>query len=402
MDSRAGDVKSLNNWVEKNTVLRSIKVVRPLNMSTGPVEISERVLKAQLESFMTPHCNDFWKLHDETLLLLKSLLRTEGDVLAFHGSIRAGLDVALSNLVRPGMKVLAITNGYWGDLVGDNAKTYGAEVTWVRESLLRPIDPEVVRKALQKDPEIELVTVIHVETNAGILNPIDEIGAIVCEHEALYFVDTACSAGSIPLETDTWGIDIGVTGSHKCLCAVPGLAVLTLNDRAWKRIQSNADKVRRGYFNLVNLFEKTIVRSETPPYTQPSSLFRALNASLIEIAEIGHESWFALHRDMAALFREEIREAGFRMLTDGIGGKEALPDHHLSDTVMAVAYPEGVDDHRLRKTLYEDYGIFVIGNIGEFLGRSFRLGLMSPPQLEPRNVLGSIAAIKRAMDQSEN
>ena len=377
---------------------RAVSRDRPLNMTTGPVEVSPAVLQAQMDSFLTPHSEDFWRLHDDTLGKLADLLSTSGKVLAFHGSIRAGLDIALANMVVPGMKVLAISNGYWGTLIGQYAARYGAEIEWLREQPLEPVRVDAVRQALADNPDVGLVTVVQVETNSGVLNPIAEIGAMVREHGALYYVDTGSSAGAMPLETDLWGVDIAVTGSHKCLCSVPGLAVVTLSDRAWQAIRSHQDTLPGTYYNLANLFERTVTRPEVPPYTQPTTLFWALHTAIAELAGIGHDRWREQHQEAASQFREAMRASGLRMLLDGAGGaaidnREAV----FSDTVMAVELPEGVDVQRVRHVMATEFGIYVLGNLGEFADRSIRVGLMSPQQLEPGNLRATIEAIPRAV-----
>ncbi|HEV2364109.1 MAG TPA: hypothetical protein VGS12_07935 [Caulobacteraceae bacterium] len=59
-----------------------------------------------------------------------------------------------------------------------------------------------------------------------------------------------------------------------------------------------------------------------------------------------------------------------------------------------MAYGEGIDDERFRQRLAEGHGLFVIGNVGDWKGRSFRVGLMSPPQLEPPAVERTLLAIE--------
>lgn len=215
----------------------SAESVRPsgrgaiLNMSTGPVEVSPAVLDAQLEPMLTPHHPSFWELHDQTIGMLQKALRTTGKVLMMHGSIRTGIDLALGNFIGPRSRVLAIQNGFWGALIAEWAALRGAEVVTVDHGPLESLDLEKIENLLRQS-HFDLVTVVHVETNAGIVNPIEKLGQIVARTDALYFVDTACSAGAIPVETDRWRIDIGTTGSHKCLASVPGIAVITLSEKA--------------------------------------------------------------------------------------------------------------------------------------------------------------------------
>lgn len=365
---------------------------RVLNMSTGPVEVSRRVLEAQLADLLTPHSDAFWALHDETCRLLGRILRTKHRVLVMHGSIRTGIDLALGNCIRPGMRVLNIQNGFWGALIGDWAQRYGAIVDRVSHGALEPIDVERVAVALRQRP-YDLVTLVHVETNSGLVNPVSEIGRLVGRTDALYFVDTACSAGAMRVETDEWGIDVQTTGSHKCLASVPGLAVVTVSDKAWSRLRS--DSTMGSYFDFKAWWTQSVERREVPPFTQPTTLVLALRAALQEIDAISIERWWAIHRDIADRFMQEMRALGFRFLLDDslVAGRRDL----YSDTVIAVRYPEQVSDAKFRKLLLDDYGIYVIGNIGEFAGTSFRIGLMSSAQMQATSIFGTLHALREAI-----
>lgn len=369
---------------------------RILNMSTGPVEVSNAVLRAQEQPLLTPHSDSFWDMHDETIGSLGRILMTDGRVLMFHGSIRAGIDVALGNVLRPGSKVLSVINGFWGTLLADWAEMRGAEVTRVSFGALDQVDLGRVADALTKH-DYDLVTVVHVETNSGIVNPISEIGALVAPTRALFLVDSACSAGAMPIDTDEWHIDIQTTGSHKCLAAIPGLAVVTLSDKAWERL-GDFDQMG-AYFDFRTLWRNTIERQTQPWFTQPTTLIHALSVALAEIEAQGLDTWWAAHRAVGTHVRTALREIGFELLLDR--GNVANCDAHYSDTVLALRYPPGIDDARFRRALLHDYGVFVIGNLGEFAGRSFRMGLMSASQMQAINVNGALAAIAEVLASPE-
>jgi alanine-glyoxylate transaminase / serine-glyoxylate transaminase / serine-pyruvate transaminase len=365
---------------------------RTLNMSTGPVEVSRHVLDAQLADLLTPHSEAFWALHDETCALLGRILRTRQRVLMMHGSIRTGIDLALGNWIKPGTRVLSIQNGFWGELIATWAERYGAVVERLVHGALEPIDVDRVAAAMQRS-RFDLVALVHVETNSGLVNPVEQIGRLVAETDALYFVDTACSAGAMRVETDAWGIDVQTTGSHKCLAAIPGLAIVTASEKAWDRLR--AHPAVGNYFDFRTWWTNAIERPVVPPFTQPTTLVLALRAALLEIDTVSIERWWTIHREVADRFVQELRAIGFGLLIEksAVGGQRAF----YSDTVMAVRYPDRIVDASFRKLLLERYGIFVIGNIGEFAGKSFRVGLMSPPQMQPVNLFGTLAALREVV-----
>jgi alanine-glyoxylate transaminase / serine-glyoxylate transaminase / serine-pyruvate transaminase len=374
-------------WVMKPNTL--------LNMSTGPVEVSRHVLNAQLAELLTPHTEKFWAAHDETLALLGRILRTKAKTLMMHGSIRTGIDLALSNFIRPGTKVLCIINGFWGELIAQWSERYGAEVTRLSHELLEPVDVQRVSEAIGSN-KFDLVTLVHVETNSGIVNPVEEIGQLLAATDTLYFVDTACSVGAMRVETDAWNIDIQTTGSHKCLSAVPGLAIVSISDKAWDKL-ATIEPVGT-YFEFRSWWRNVVERDSVPPFTQPTTLVLALRAALQEIDSFGIEAWWNLHETVADRFIGEIRDIGFGLLLDE--GPAANIRSLYSDTVIAVRYPEHIADDKFRRILLDDFGIFVIGNVGEFAGKSFRIGLMSPAQMQAVNIYGALTAFREAAASS--
>jgi len=358
----------------------------PLNMTTGPVQVSQGVETAGHGALSSPHIGDFWTFHDSVIERLKRIVATKETLFMMPGSIRMGISVALANIVRPGWRALAITNGFWGTLIADYLRACGAEVIELASSDLAPVSPESVAKALA-DEHFDLVSIVHVETNAGVVNPIAEIGALVAQTDALFFVDTACSAGAQPVLSDAWKIDIGVTGSHKCLGGLPGLAIITLSQKALSRVGRGSGPLCA--LDLRTLLRDLLERPQRPLFTLPPAPVHALSAALDEIEAIGHDAWFTQHKAVADRFRQAMRGAGLNMLTDRVGTDDAM----LSVAVQAVAYPDRFDDAAFRARLADRHGIHVIGNIGDWQGHSFRLGLMSGPQIAEATLDRVIAAI---------
>jgi alanine-glyoxylate transaminase/serine-glyoxylate transaminase/serine-pyruvate transaminase len=362
-------------------------------MSTGPVEVSRSVLSALTVTFGSPHRAEFWTFHDDLAARVGRFLEFAGPALMLHGSIRTGLYLSLANLIRPDMEVLALDNGYWGRLIGEAAAELGANVIWFRNPPNRAFRGEAVAGALQQHPGVELVTAVHVETNTGLCNRIDEIGPVVRSFGALFLVDSACSAGAVQFRTEAWHVDVGVTGSQKGFGSVPGLAILTINERAWHRIERLPLASIRTYASLCFLRDQILVRAAPPYYTQPAALFGSLDAAIRETESIGQPKWFRRHDAAAASFIAGVVACGAHMVLAPTGNIDDGGSQDQSKTVMVVSYPEGVDDPRFRRLLWDRFGVFVIGNIGEFAGTSFRVGLMSAPQIDQGNIARTLAAI---------
>ncbi|MDZ7852568.1 MAG: aminotransferase class V-fold PLP-dependent enzyme [Halomonas sp.] len=96
----------------------------------------------------------------------------------------------------------------------------------------------------------KIVAVVHAETSTGVRNPVDEIGALVRDTDALYLVDGVTSLGGIPVKLDEWGVDAFYSGTQKCLSVPPGLAPASFSDRAISVVENRKAKVPNWYLDV--------------------------------------------------------------------------------------------------------------------------------------------------------
>jgi 2-aminoethylphosphonate-pyruvate transaminase len=182
----------------------------------------------------------------------RAMLRDAGsrdsDFIATVGSIRGRLlglagasDVAYTTVLLPGSGTYAvesvITSAVPRDgrlLVAVNG-SYGermvriAEVAGIRASALRfeegsPVEPAAVANALDADPSVTHVAVVHCETTTGLLNPVEELGRLVKERGRRFIVDAMSSFGAVSLDVEGVGVDFLVSSANKCIEGVPGFS----------------------------------------------------------------------------------------------------------------------------------------------------------------------------------
>ena len=87
-------------------------------------------------------------------------------------------------------------------------------------------DPADVETSLQADPALHDVILVHCETTSGVLNPLEEIAAVVSAENRRLIVDAMSSFGAIPIDMSRIPIDGLAASSNKCLQGVPGVGKL--------------------------------------------------------------------------------------------------------------------------------------------------------------------------------
>jgi aspartate aminotransferase-like enzyme len=177
---------------------------------------------------------EFTELIHQLTDKLKRLFQTKNDVLILTGSGTGGMESAIVNMLSPGEKVLTVANGAFGDRFADMTETFGADVTRLTFEWGTAVDPDVVRKKLEEDSSITAVLVTHNETSTGVTNDLAAVSRVVKSYDKLLLVDAISGLGSINLPVDEWQCDVVITASQKGWMAPPGLAMVSVSQKAWE------------------------------------------------------------------------------------------------------------------------------------------------------------------------
>jgi len=356
-----------------------------LLMIPGPTMVPNTVLTSMANPIIGHRTKDYGELLEDTIEKMKKVFMTENDVYLITGSGTSAMDMAISNTVDKGDKVLTITNGNFGERFYKIADVYGAEVIKLENEWGDNAKPEQVKEILEENPDIKVVTVVHNETSTGVKNPIEEIGNIVKDYDALYVVDTVSSLGGDYVDVDKFNIDICVTGSQKCIAAPPGMAAISVSEKAWDVI--NATETKSFYLDIKAYKKRYDTKKETP-YTPSVSLTYAMNEALEIVLDEGLENRFKRHEKLA-----KATIAGLEAMGIELFAKEWA----RSVTVTSAKYPEGIKDSEFRGLLANKYGILVAGGQGQASGKIFRVGHMG--EAREYHVLGTLAAIEMAFNE---
>ncbi len=177
------------------------------------------------------------------------------------------------------------------------------------------------------------------------------------------------------------------SGSQKCLSAPPGLAPITLSDRALEAIGQRKTPVSSWYFDL-SLHARYWGPEHIYHHTAPVLNVYALHEALKLVLEEGLDARLARHRRHAVALRAGLEALGLRLFAD--------PAHRLVPVATALI-PDGLADAATRAALLDDYNVEIGGGLGDFAGRMWRVGIMghSAQRANVTLLLGALEAILR-------
>ncbi|MFZ5924580.1 MAG: pyridoxal-phosphate-dependent aminotransferase family protein [Bacillota bacterium] len=340
-------------------------------MIPGPVAVDGEVLLEMASPVVAHYGADWVELYLETIDLAKQIFQTRSDLFINVGSGHSGVEAAMCSLLEPGEGAIVVETGHFGRRIAELAASHQAEVHLIEVEWGKTVEPEQVERALASHPTVKVVALVHNETSTGLANPVREIAKICRERDALLAVDAVSSIGGMDLRVDEWGVDVCIAASQKCLEAPPGLALVSVSDRAWGHMRARKKPVHGWYLNLLKWKDAAEVGKHFQPYfiTMAVNNVLALRKSMERILHEGLQPRFTRHKTVGQAFREGVRNLGLQVM-----GK----DDEASGILTVFLPPEGREDTEFVSFLCRNYGIQVAGGLSKLAGKTIRVGHMGP------------------------
>ncbi|MFD5266185.1 pyridoxal-phosphate-dependent aminotransferase family protein [Streptomyces sp. NPDC058335] len=232
------------------------------------------------------------------------LLDTRQDVVIMQGEALLPLESAIRGTAGPGTTALNVITGPYGQTFGDWLRDCGATVIDLAVPFHTAVSAEQIRAAFAEHPEIGFVSLVHAEAATGNTNPVAEIGEVVKEHGALFYLDAVASVGAEPVLPDAWGVDLCVIGAQKAMGGPAGVSAVSVSERAWARMAANPKAPRRSYLSLLDWKERWVDGGRKALLHAPAQLeMLALEACVERIEAEGLETVMARHASAAAATR---------------------------------------------------------------------------------------------------
>ena len=328
-------------------------------LTPGPTPVPPEVLAAISQPVVHHRGPDFKPVYERSLARLREVFRTQSEVLLFASAGTGAMESAVANLCSPGERVLVVSAGHFGERWRAIASAYGAEVETLEYAWGEIPNADDLAGRLQELAGAKAVFLTHSETSTGVVCDLQALAAVVNEHGGLSVVDAVSSLGAVPLETDAWSLDVVVSGSQKALMTPPGLAMVTVSERAWAargdapRFYFDWERTRKGQAAL------------NAPFTPPVSLVAGLDVALGMLLGAGLEAVFDRHVRLGRACREGAKAMGLELFS---------PDEDRSAVVTAIQAPDGIDATELVSALRDRFGITIANGQGALKGKIFRIG----------------------------
>jgi aspartate aminotransferase-like enzyme len=356
-----------------------------LIMTPGPTNVPSRIMQAMTKPMINHRGPEFESLYEKIAQNLKKTFETKNDVYPLSSSGTGGVECAVSNTISPGDKAIVVVNGEFSRRLRDMIKSHGAEVTELNAEDGHAPSRDEIDSVLEKQQNARAFFIVYNETSTGVtLRELDHIGKVLKGRDTLFVVDAISILGGDYLHTDDWNVDICITGSQKCLACPPGLALISINEKAMKVAEKNHNP--RFYFDLVKI--RKYHQDNSTPSTPNLPLFYALDEALQLLVEEGLTQRIERHNQHAQQFYDGLEEMGLQI----------LPEPKLrSKTVIAVKNPPGIEDKKIRDLLNQKYGVVIAGGMGSTKGKIFRVGCMGV--ISDREVITTLRALELTLNE---
>lgn len=357
----------------------------------GPTVVPDRVLAAMHRPMPDIYAGELTEVIDAVFDALPGIARTTSQVFVPIGNGHAGWEMAISNTLSRGARVLVLDCGRFAAIWGEMAEFDGVQVELMEAPSGQAIDPSMVEERLRADVDhgIAAVLTVQVDTASSVRNDIAAIRRAIdaAGHPALFMVDCIASLGCEPFEMDEWGVDVTIAATQKGLMTPPGLALVWAGERALAAHQ-HAD-LRTRYWDWTS-------RSVDGPYylrfcgTPPVTHLFGLREALAMVAEEGLQARWDRHRALADGVRAAVdawsSPSGLSLLVGTAG------DRANSVTTVITG---SVDATELARRCREQLGVTLGVGIGDLADRSFRIGHMG--HVNAPMVLGVLGAVDVAL-----
>lgn len=353
-------------------------MIKPRLFTPGPTPVPEETLLELAKPVTYHRTPEQRQILGEVMADLQYVFQTKNPVIVLTASGTGGMEAAVSNTLAPGDKAILLSAGRWGERWRGILKAFGVNLVVVEAPYGKAIPPAELDSALQKNPDTVAVFTTLSETSTGVGHDVEGYGKIVAKTPTLLVVDGISGLGAMECKVDDWHIDIMVSGSQKALMMPPGLAYVSVSEKAWKRIEGNTSS-KAFYFDLKRY--KAKVPENDTPFTPANTLIKAQRLSLKRIRAEGIENLWARHARLGNAARAAIKAMNLANFAE-----------RPNNAMTVITVPAGIDGNLFLSKLEKQYGYKLANGQDNMKGKIWRLSHMG--YCDAFDVIGALSAIE--------
>jgi len=283
---------------------------KPL-FTPGPLTTSQTVKQAMLRDLGSRDIEFIGVVQDirNELLNVAGVTQSGGyECVLVQGSGTFGIEAVMTCAIPRTGKWLIVINGAYGQRMQKIAEVHGIPTAILSYDEDQHICAADVDRVLSNDPSISAVAIVHCETTTGIMNPIEEVGAVVRKHNRIYFVDSMSAFGAAQFDFQACEIDYLVSSANKCIEGVPGFSFCIARRSALEQTAGWSRTLSLDLYEQWRGLEKSGQFRFTPPTHTMLAFRQAIEELKMEGGVPGREKRY--QANCAALL-EGMRSLGF-------------------------------------------------------------------------------------------
>jgi len=311
----------------------------------GPVNVSWKVKEAMLYPEIGHREPEFSNLLKD---VKQKLLYAFGadpksdkySAVVIGGSGTSATETVLSSVLHSNKKTLVVSNGAFGERISEICDTYKIPIVHLKYGWGESPNLNEIEEKINKDKEIEAVTIVLMETSTGMLNQVNQIGKICKQHDKIFIVDAISALGGEELEMGEGNIDYCIANTNKCLGGLPVLGMVCFKKSS---LEKSKDVKPRSYYLDLFRYIKYAEKNQTP-FTPQIPLIYMLREALNGLIEEGIENRIKRFAYNGGLLKQKLKE---------IGLKFQLKEEEMSNLMVNVLIPENIAYDKLHQKLKE-------------------------------------------------
>jgi 2-aminoethylphosphonate-pyruvate transaminase len=356
----------------------------PILLTPGPLTTTPVTRQAMLRDWGSWD-TAFNRMSSEICRDLLAIVAGQKDFVCvpMQGSGTFAVEAALGTLVPRDGVVLVPSNGAYCTRLLKILDRLGVEAIELKFRDDEPASVARIEEAFRREPRITHVAQVHLETSAGLLNPLDEIAAACARHGKSLIVDAMSSFGALPVDVSKGGIDALISASGKCLEGVPGMGFVIVRRSVLEASAGRSRSLALDLHDQYAYMQKTTQWRFTPP----THVVAALHAALGQFHEEGGQA------ARGARYRRNCRA-----LIDGmasLGFQPFLPAEVQAPVIVTFHAPAdpAYDFRRFYEAVRDAGYVLYPGKLTDV--ETFRVGCIGA--IDANEMHNAVAAIGRVL-----